>query len=84
MDYTVVPGRLPWIKFLTRCDCMATHVKELHVFVVMDMWHCKAYRSSVHWSGKTPVSYITDFLIFIADTFSYELSSYEITTGFWV
>ena len=37
LDYTVVPGRAPRIVLITRCDCMATHVKQLHVVVVTDM-----------------------------------------------
>jgi hypothetical protein len=65
MDYTVVPGRAPWIVFITTCNCMATHVKQLHVLVVTDMWTCHIYRLSVQWCGKTTIPCLTDFLILI-------------------
>jgi len=78
LDYTVVPGRASWIVFITKCDCMATHVKQLHVLVVTDMLNCQMYRLSVQWAGKTTIPYITDFLILIhKGIFSYELRFHE-------
>lgn len=65
LDSTFLRGTLPWVTFLTRCDCMATHVKQLHVLVVIDTWNCKIYRLSVQWSGKTTPSYITGFFVLI-------------------